>query len=60
MAQEQKAEPKLKTDFGPDGPQPGSVAYTAFLMSQMFPTNEEEGIYDGFWDDWKDQMKDDE
>lgn len=46
----------LKTDFGPTGPQPGTAAYTAFVMAQIFPTNEEEGIYDGFWDDFKEEL----
>lgn len=50
-------EKPIKTDFGPNGPQPGTAAYTAFLMAQLYPTNEEDGIYDGFWDDWKEEMK---
>ena len=50
--------PEINTDFGPNGPQPGTAAYTSFIMAQLFPTNEEDGLYDGFWDDWKDRMKD--
>ncbi len=40
----------IKTDFGPDGPQPGTYAYTAFLMAQLYPEED--------WDAWKDEMKD--
>jgi hypothetical protein len=47
--------PELKTDFGPDGPQPGTLAYTAFLMAQLDPGGDT-GDPD-FWDDWKDDMK---
>jgi hypothetical protein len=46
----------LVTDFGPDGPQPGTAAYSAFILAQMFPENDDD-IPEGFWDDWKDQVK---
>ncbi len=46
-------EEELKVDFGPDGPQPGTVAYTAFIMAQLCPQEDPD-----FWDDWKDEMKD--
>jgi hypothetical protein len=46
----------LKTDFGPNGPHPGTVAYTAFMMAQLCPP-EEIGQPDDFWDDWKEDMK---
>lgn len=42
----------------PDGPMPGTWAYTARMMAELFPADEEDGYPPVDWDDWKDQMKD--
>ena len=42
----------IRTDFGPNGPQPGTAAYTAFIMAQLYPDEP-----DGFWDDFKEDLK---
>ena len=47
----------VKTDFGPNGPKPGTYAYTAMLMHQLCPPDEI-GESPDFWDTWKDEMKD--
>ena len=39
----------IKTDFGPNGPQPGTAAYTAFIMAQLFPPDEND-LPDDYWD----------
>lgn len=44
----------IKTDFGPNGPQPGTVAYTAFLMAQLMPPAEND-LPDDYWDQWKEE-----
>lgn len=43
-------------DFGPDGPQPGTAAYTAWVMHALFPP-EENGLPDDYWDDFKEDLK---
>lgn len=58
MAEHLETDSGIKTDFGPNGPQPGTVAYSAFILAKLFPPNEEEGIDPDFWDRWKDEMKD--
>jgi hypothetical protein len=35
-----------------DGPLPGTAAYTAFFMAQLYPNEP-----DGFWDDFKEELK---
>jgi len=47
----------IKTDFGPNGPQPGTAAYTAFIMAQLYPP-EENDLPDDYWDDFKEELKD--
>lgn len=36
------------------GPEPGTYAYTAMLMAQIMPVDEDPD----FWDRWKDEQKD--
>lgn len=38
------------------GPQPGTYAYTAFIMAQLEPPSEND-LPDDFWDNWKENMK---
>ncbi len=49
---------KLITDFGSNGPRPGTAAYTAFLMAQLFPP-EESDLPDDYWDNFKEALKED-
>ena len=48
--------PPSEFDFGPNGPQPGTAAYTAFVMAKLFPPDEND-LPDDYWDDFKEELK---
>jgi hypothetical protein len=48
--------PEIKTDFGENGPQPGTAAYTAFIMAQLYPPGAD-GLPDDYWDTFKEELK---